>query len=178
MSRSRLAGRGSIAMGRGPITWRVRGQQPTACWTIAGHGTGFSLSLFLSHFKFGLGVPQTAIAATTKSQKGSTPTPGIASITNPGRSSYCQPSTENSRAAVTTSTAHMAGGAKVKKPPMTSDIAAMANARASCFFEKPRGKRDALAGPYRCSSGRPDEAPPVGVFGGRPGFMAFPSAQV
>jgi hypothetical protein len=44
---------------------------------------------------FGRGVPKTAIAPTTSSQNGTTPTPGIASRTSPGKSSHCQPSTTN-----------------------------------------------------------------------------------
>src|SRR6516165_3847144 len=74
---------------------------------------------------FGRGVPKTAIAPTTSSQNGSTPTPGIASRTSPGKSSHCQPSTTNNSAAVTTSTAQPIGGAKLVKAPMTSDTPAM-----------------------------------------------------
>ncbi len=62
---------------------------------------------------FGRGVPKTAIAPTTSSQNGTTPTPGIASRTSPGKSSHCQPSTTNNSAVVTTSTAHPIGGAKL-----------------------------------------------------------------
>jgi hypothetical protein len=80
---------------------------------------------------FGRGVPKTAIAPTTSSQNGTTPTPGIASRTSPGKSSHCQPSTTNKSAAVTTSTAHPIGGAKLAKAPMTSDTPAMTKASAS-----------------------------------------------
>jgi hypothetical protein len=55
---------------------------------------------------FGRGVPKTAIAPTTSSQNGATPTPGIASRTSPGKSSHCQPSTTNNSTVVTTSIAH------------------------------------------------------------------------
>jgi hypothetical protein len=79
---------------------------------------------------FGRGVPKAAIAPTTSSQNGSTATPGIASRTSPGKSSHCQPSTTNSSAAVTTSTAHPIG-AKLAKAPMTSDRPAMTKAVAS-----------------------------------------------
>ena len=80
---------------------------------------------------FGRGVPKTAIAPTTSSQNGTTPTPGIASRTSPGKSSHCQPSTTNNSAAVTTSTAHPIGGAKLAKAPMTSDTPATMKASAS-----------------------------------------------
>jgi len=72
-----------------------------------------------------------AIAPTTRSQNGSTPTPGIASRTSPGKSSHCQPNTTNNSAAVTTSTAQTIGGAKLAKAPMTSDTPAMTQASAS-----------------------------------------------
>jgi hypothetical protein len=88
---------------------------------------------------FGRGVPKTAIAPTTSSQNGSTPTPGIASRTSPGNSSHCQPSTTNKSAAVTTSTAHPIGGAKLAKAPMTSDTPAMTTASASRHTENFRG---------------------------------------
>src|SRR4029077_4880704 len=88
---------------------------------------------------FGRGVPKTAIAPTTSSQNGSTPTPGIASRTNPGKSSHCQPSTANSSAAVTTSTAHPIGGAKLAMAPITSDTPAMTKASASRITENLRG---------------------------------------
>src|SRR5215467_16216627 len=81
---------------------------------------------------FGRGVPKTAIAPTTSSQNGTTPTPGIASRTSPGKSSHCQPSTTNNSAAVTTSTAHSIGGAKLANAPMTK-------ASASCNTENLRG---------------------------------------
>jgi hypothetical protein len=87
----------------------------------------------------GRGVPKTAIAPTTSSQNGSTPTPGIASRTRPGKSSHCQPSTTNNSAAVTTSTAHPIGGAKLAKAPMTSDTPAMTKASASRNTENLRG---------------------------------------
>jgi hypothetical protein len=88
---------------------------------------------------FGRGVPKTAIAPTTSSQNGSTPRPGIASRTSPGKSSHCQPSTTNNSAAVTTSTAHPIGGAKLVKAPMTSDTPAMTKAIASRNTENLRG---------------------------------------
>ena len=87
----------------------------------------------------GRGVPKTAIAPTTSSQNGSTPTPGIASRTSPGKSSHCQPSTTNNRAAVTTSTAHPIGGAKLTKALTTSDTPAMPKASASRNTENLRG---------------------------------------
>src|SRR6476646_10734984 len=64
---------------------------------------------------FGRGVPKT----------------GIASRTSPGKSSHCQPSATNNSTAVTTSTAHPIGGAKLAKAPMTSDTPAMTKASAS-----------------------------------------------
>ena len=64
------------------------------------------------YFNLGRAVPQTAIAATTTSQNGTTPTPGIASRTSPGNSSHRQPSTVKSKIAVTKSTAHTIGGAR------------------------------------------------------------------
>jgi hypothetical protein len=88
---------------------------------------------------FGRGVPKKAIAPTTSSQNGSTPTPGIASRANPGKSSHCEPSTTNNSAAVTTSTAHPIGGAKLVKAPITSDPPAMAKASASRNTENLRG---------------------------------------
>src|SRR6516164_136999 len=88
---------------------------------------------------FGRGVPKTAIAPTTSSQNGTTPTPGIASRTSPGKSSHCKPSTTNNSAAVTTSTAHPIGGAKLAKAPMTSDTPAMTKASASRNTENLRG---------------------------------------
>jgi len=94
---------------------------------------------------FGRGVPTTTIAPTTSSQNGSTPTPGIASRTSPGKSSHCQPSTTNSSVAVTTSTAHPIGGAKLAKAPMTSDIPAMTKASASRIAENLRGAEAAVS---------------------------------
>ena len=88
---------------------------------------------------FGRGVPKTAIAPTTSSQNGATPTPGIASRTSPGKSSRCQPSTTNNSTAVTTSIAHTIGGAKLAKAPMTSDTPAMRKATASRDTENLRG---------------------------------------
>jgi len=88
--------------------------------------------------KFGRGVPRTAIAPTTGSQKGSTPKPGIASRTSPGKSSHCRPSTMNSSSAVPISTAHTIGGKGVAKAPMASEMLAMAKARASRFLENLR----------------------------------------
>jgi len=88
---------------------------------------------------FGRGVPKTAIAPTTSSQNGSTPTPGMASRTSPGKSSHCQPSTTNNSAAVTTSTAHPIGGARLAKAPMTSDTPAVMKASASRNTENLRG---------------------------------------
>src|SRR5262249_40107665 len=88
---------------------------------------------------FGRGVPKTAIAPTTKSQNGTTPTPGIASRTSPGKSSHCQPSTTNNSAAVTTSTAQPIGGAKLVMAPMTSDTPATTKASASRNAENLRG---------------------------------------
>src|SRR5215472_14582262 len=84
---------------------------------------------------FGRGVPRTAIAPTTSSQNGSTPTPGMASRASPGKSSHCQPRTMNSSTAVTISSAHPIGGSKVVKAPMTSEMPAMTKASASCVFE-------------------------------------------
>ena len=88
--------------------------------------------------KFGRGVPRTAIAPTTGSQKGSTPKPGIASRTSPGKSSHCRPSTMNSSSAVPISTTHTIGGKGVAKAPMASEMPAMAKARASRFLENLR----------------------------------------
>ncbi len=88
---------------------------------------------------FGRGVPKTTTAPTTSNQNGSTPTPGIASRTSPGRSNHCQPSTTNNSAAVTTSTTHPIGGAKLVKAPMTSDRPATPNASASRTTENLRG---------------------------------------
>jgi hypothetical protein len=94
---------------------------------------------------FGRGVPKAAIAPTTSSQNGSTPTPGIASRTSPGKSSHCQPSATNNSAAVTTSTAHPMGGAKLAKAPMTSDTAAMTKASESRNTENLRGVEAAVS---------------------------------
>ena len=88
--------------------------------------------------KFGRGVPRTAIVPTTGSQKGSTPKPGIASRTSPGKSSHCRPSTMNSSSAVPISTTHTIGGKGVAKAPMASEMPAMAKARASRFLENLR----------------------------------------
>jgi len=88
---------------------------------------------------FGRGVPKTAIAPTTSSQNGNTPTPGIASRTSPGKSSHCQPTTTNSSAAVTASTAHPIGGATLAKAPMASDTPATTKASASRDTENLRG---------------------------------------
>ena len=88
---------------------------------------------------FGRGVPKTAIAPTTSSQNGSTPTPGIASRTSPGKISHCQPRTTNNSAAVTISIAHPIGGAKLVKAPMTSDTPATTKASASRNTENLRG---------------------------------------
>src|SRR5215831_9779671 len=95
---------------------------------------------------FGRGVPKTAIAPTTSSQNGTTPTPGIASRTSPGKSSHCQPSTTNNSAAVTTSTAHPTGGANVAKAPMISDTPAMTKASASRNAENFKGAEMGVAG--------------------------------
>ena len=100
---------------------------------------------------FGRGVPKTVIAPTTSSQNGSTPTPGIASRTNPGKSSHCQPSTTNNSAAVTTSTAHPIGGATLAKAPITSDTPAMTKASASRNTENLRGV-EAVVGVDRFSN--------------------------
>src|SRR5262249_28055524 len=94
---------------------------------------------------FGQGVPKAAIAPTTSSQNGTTPTPGIASRTSPGKSSHCQPSTTNNSAAVTTSTAQTIGGAKLANAPMTSDTPAMTKATASRDTENLRGLEAAIS---------------------------------
>src|SRR5215471_18926977 len=94
---------------------------------------------------FGQGVPKAAIAPTTSSQNGTTPTPGIASRTSPGKSSHCQPSTTNNSAAVTTSTAQTIGGAKLANAPMTSDTPAMTKATAGRDTENLRGLEAAIS---------------------------------
>src|SRR5262245_30740921 len=78
-----------------------------------------------------------AIAPTTSSQIGITPRPGIASRISPGRRSQRQPSTTKSRIAVTMSTDHTSGGARVTKKEMPSEIAAIAKAKISQLFEIP-----------------------------------------
>ena len=100
-------------------------QFKTDSWTLAGH------------FRFGRAVPQTAIAATTSSQMGIMPIPGIASIISPGNNSQCQPKMRKSAVAVSRSTAHTMGGIGVAKKQIPSDSAAMTNARSSRFFEMP-----------------------------------------
>src|SRR6516165_7869265 len=57
----------------------------------------------------------------------------------PAKAAICQPSTTNKSAAVTTSTAHPIGGAKLVKAPMTSDTPAMTKASASRNNENLRG---------------------------------------
>src|SRR5215471_322074 len=69
---------------------------------------------------FGRGVPKTAIAPTTNSQNGTTPTPGIASRTSPGKSSHCQPRPTTARQSRHRPPIRI-GGAKLAKAPMTSD---------------------------------------------------------
>ena len=87
---------------------------------------------------FGRGVPRTAIAATTSSQKGSTPNPGIASRASPGNSSHWRPKTMKSSSTVAMSTTHTSGGKGVANAPMVSERPAMAKARASRFLENLR----------------------------------------
>src|SRR5262245_15333878 len=91
---------------------------------------------------FGRGVPNTAIAATTSSQNGSTPNPGIASRASPGSSSHWRPKTKKSSSAVPISTTHTIGGKGVAKAPMASEAAAIAKARASRFLENLRASED------------------------------------
>src|SRR5215471_19774999 len=59
----------------------------------------------------------------------------MASRASPGKSGHCQPRTMNSSTAVTISSAHPIGGAKVAKAPMRSEMPAMTKASASRFFE-------------------------------------------
>ena len=56
-------------------------------------------------------IRKAAIRAVEKGYTKYTPTPGIASITSPGRRSQFQPRTTKSRTAVATSTPHATGGA-------------------------------------------------------------------
>ena len=65
-----------------------------------GERQGAAIATAQRYPTFGRGVPKTVIAPTTSSQNGSTPTPGIASRTNPGKSNHRQPSTTNNSAAV------------------------------------------------------------------------------
>jgi len=67
-------------------------------------------------------------------------------MTNPGNSSQCQPSTMKSRTAVTKSTTHTIGGDSATKAPTTSEMPAMAMAKASRFFEKRRPVEEGIAG--------------------------------
>src|SRR6516165_2950949 len=84
---------------------------------------------------FGRGVPRTAIAATTSSQKGSTPNAGIASRASPGNSSHWRPRTIKSSSTVAISTTQTSGGKGVANAPMASERPAIVKARASRFFE-------------------------------------------
>jgi hypothetical protein len=93
------------------------------------------MTSYVHRFNRGRAVPQTAIPATVKSQKGITATPGIDSRISPGSSSHCQPKTINNRIAVTRSTPHTIGGAGIANAPRASEIAAIAKARARRFFE-------------------------------------------
>jgi len=115
--------------------------------TIFGYNTAAFFACAYHNFasNFGRGVPRTAIAATTSSQNGSTPTPGIASRASPGNSSHCQPSIMNSSRAVPTSITHTIGGAGVAKAPMTSEMPPMRKARASRLFENLRVFEDAVS---------------------------------
>ncbi len=130
---------------------------------------------------FGRGVPKTAIAPTTSNQNGRTPTPGIASSASPGKSSHCRPSTANSSAAVTRSTAHPIGGAKLVKAPTTSDAPAMTKANTSRGTENLRSAGPLPVDRFSNSEGTGwcdisiyfiSVAPPTGKHGGARLFPA------
>src|SRR5262245_7172136 len=78
-----------------------------------------------------------AMATTTSSQIGATPTPGIASKISPGSSNQRQPSTTKRRVAVARSTDHTMGGAGAAKKEMASEIPAMMSDTASRCLERP-----------------------------------------
>lgn len=92
------------------------------------------------------------MAITTNTQKGRTPTPGIASRRIPGKSSHCQPSMMNSTIAVIRSTTQANGGMGVTNAPMASERTASTKARPSLFFVS----RSGLANVGRSGAGCPE----------------------
>ena len=89
---------------------------------------------------------------------------------NPGNSSQCQPSAAKSSRAVTKSTAHSIGGAKVKNAESASEKPAMAKARASRFLEKWSAAPGGATTPGEITTGAPTlSAGRVG--GGSGGFV-------
>src|SRR5215475_13234225 len=102
---------------------------------------------------FGRGVPRRAIAATTSSQNGSTPNPGIASRASPGNSIHWRPKIMKSNSTVAMSTTHTIGGKGVANAPMASDADAVAKARTSRFLENLRVSEDEVLALVGCSLG-------------------------